>query len=236
MERHVMKKKALRFICIGSLLFWAPALASAQDVDPYANPELGDTTETTSSASAETEGSSSTSAGGGGSGSQFDPGPNRSAGTVEGAQDAGTLGIGADGLLSGLVGLQGRYQVTDAIGLQLALRFNVAALADTDIGFGTGFSAIFTVFGFEGGHLGIVGSVDFQLQNTTVGPMGADVTTWNIGIGAGIFAEIFPTDFFSIHGQAGGRVAFGDSGGVNTFELGIGGDILAGFGFTFWFV
>jgi hypothetical protein len=235
MERHEMKR-----IILVSLLFWSPALASAQDVDPYANPELGDTTETTSSGSAsasvETSGSTESESSGG-SASQFDPGPNRSVGTVEGAQNAGTLGIGADGMLSGLAGIQGRFQATDTIGLQLALRFNVAALTNTDIGFGAGFSGIFTVFGFDGGHLAIVGSVDFQLQNTSFGPMmGGDVTTWNIGIGAGIFAEIFPTEFFSIHGQAGARIAFGDSGGTNTFELGIGGDILAGFGFTFWFV
>ncbi len=230
----------LRAVVGASLLFWAPALASAQSDDTSTG--LGTSGEVDVNADAEMEGtgsasgSSSTSLAGGDTTVQLDPGPNRPTGTVQGAQDAGTLGVGADGLLSGLVGLQMRYQATDTIGLQLALRFNVAALQNTAVGFGTGLSGIFTVFEFEGGHLALVGSIDFQIQNQTFGPMTPDATRWDLGIGGGIFAEIFPTEFFSIHGQAGARIAFGDDNGANTFSIGIGGDVFAGFGFTFWFV
>jgi len=232
----------LRTVVISSLLFWAPLAASAQNTDTSSGFDTSAEVDVNAEAEMNADGSGGATATGTGSGGatgqgQFDPGPNRTAHSQEGAADGGTLGIGADGMLSGLAGIQGRYQVTDTIGLQLALRFSVAALAQTDIGFGAGLSGIFTVFGFEGGHLALVGSVDFQLTDTSLGgPIGGSVTVWNMGIGAGIFAEIFPAEFFSIHGQAGARIAFGDTAGTNTFVLGIGGDLLAGFGFTFWFV
>ncbi len=235
MRMHV--KMTTVALIIGLLLF-APVAASAQEtddtsagfdtsaeVDVNAEAEMDDSS---ASASSDTTYSGET--------VELDPGPNRSGEAGEGAADAGTLGVGADGMLSGLAGLQARFQATDTLGFQLALRFNVAALTQTEVGFGAGFSVIYTLFAFEGGHLGLVAGLDFQLRDQSQPAPASSVTAWRMGFGAGLFAEIFPAKFFSIHGQVGAGLGFGDDGGASTFDLAVGGDVFAGFGFTFWFV
>jgi hypothetical protein len=221
--------KTVQFLLVASLLFWSPVLAAAQETDTSGSFEAS--AEVDVDADAEMNDTGASAGTSSSSGGTLDPGPDRTTGDHEGAPDAGTLGIGADGLLSGLAGIQGRYQITDGVGLQLATRFNVSAFAESTVGFGIGLSGIFTVFEFVGGHLALVASVDFELRDEP-GPMGGSNTTWDMGIGGGIFAEIFPADFFSIHAQAGLRVGFGE----DQVSFQIGGDVLAGFGFTFWFI
>ncbi|RLB44533.1 MAG: hypothetical protein DRJ42_31475 [Deltaproteobacteria bacterium] len=206
----IMTRK-IAFLLFTSILFWGPAFAVAQSTDTAG----------------------------------FDPTPRRAASTddsenretqdVDGSQPAGTIGLGADGLLSGLAGIQARVQLTDGIGLQLAMRFGVAELAENDTRIGMSLSGIFEVFGFEGGHLSIVGGFDWEYGELT-DPTMTTASAWEIGFGGGIFAEIFPAQFFSIHAQAGARMAFGDHAGNDGVDLAIGGDAYAGFGFTFWFV
>ncbi|MBW2460717.1 MAG: hypothetical protein JRH11_03660 [Deltaproteobacteria bacterium] len=199
------------FLLLTSILFWAPALAAAQSTDTAGFSPARD-----------------------GAGAPDDS-DNRETQDVVGSQPAGTIGFGADGMLSGLAGIQGRVQLTDGIGLQLAMRFGVAELAAMHTRIGMGLSGIFEVFGFDGGHLSIVGGFDWEYGELT-DPMMTTASAWEIGFGGGIFAEIFPTQFFSIHAQAGARMAFGDLSGNDGVDLAIGGDAYAGFGFTFWFV
>lgn len=205
------KMRKLAFLFAASLLFWAPSLAAAQSTDT----EGFDTGSSVPEAPADAE--------------------NRETHGVDGSQPAGTIGLGADALLSGLAGIQGRVQLTDGIGLQLAMRFGVAELAENDTRIGMGLAGVFEVFGFEGGHLSVIAGGDWEYAELT-DPMSTTVSAWEIGVGAGILAEIFPVQFFSVHAQAGGRLAFGDIGGNGGVDLALGGDVYAGLGFTFWFV
>lgn len=164
--------------------------------------------------------------------------------------DGGTLGLGGEGLVSGFLGIHGRLQLSEDIGISAAVRFGIGGFSGPggdyvpfELGFA--FSGWFDLLDFDGGRFGLLASIDFDVRNRidNLPMMGGftERTDFDIGLGLGIFAEIFLFDFFSIHGQAGFRVAVGGredaTGDIEpNVAMSIFGDAFAGFGFTIWFI
>ncbi len=235
-----MRRNTLSFVLATGLLIWLPMIAFAQEADtPFETSEERQVTGGADIQAGYEENATGEAA--------VPPAPaTATASARSSGPPAGTVGIGGEGFLSGLVGLHLRYQISDTIGISGALRlglgtFNPPMANSTAFELGAGLGLWVTFLECDGGRAGFVGSFDFDIRTVDFPDPLPTTTDFDFGIGAGLFAEIFPAPFFSLHAEAGLRIAIGGrddgAGNANTaFGVGIGGDALVGFGFTFWFV
>ncbi len=177
------------------------------------------------------------------------------------ADKTGGFGVGAETTLGGTNGLNLRYFVSNAMGLQLTFGLNLASTTtDVDDADDTVISASSIDFGLYGsyklaywqrGHLSAILGVDIQMASASVDADGDDADTddsaTDILIGLGLQGEVFLSQYFSVFGQVGLRLDFiGENepeGGVMTavdedtsgIVASVRGDLLGAFGFTVWF-
>lgn len=140
------------------------------------------------------------------------------------------LGIGAFGFLSGMSGAAvvydlARFHVEGMFGFDN--RDNGPAADSTDYNFGVrgwyhlhqGSNSDFSL----GGGIGLAMNSAGNMSNTAT------------LIEPGALARVFLTSNFALHGTAGVRMVFGDSVNGNQVGFGLAGQLVTGFGFTYFF-
>ncbi|MBI2892699.1 MAG: hypothetical protein HYY06_04050 [Deltaproteobacteria bacterium] len=159
--------------------------------------------------------------------------------------NAGHLGVGGEALLGGAVGLQARYQLSDGVDLGLTFGTLVASASAGEADFSqtsvfAGFGGAFRILTAGSTAIGIMGDLNILSTSTKFPDVDGDIESSSLtfGLGVGLQAELFLASFVSLHGQTGLRLAIasGESGGDDTsgFSLSLAGDLVTGFGFTFW--
>ena len=175
------------------------------------------------------------------------------------ADKTGGFGVGAETTIGGTNGLNFRYYITNAFGLQLTFGINLlstttdvdcddndSSLSKTGLGFG--FYGMYKLAYWQRGSLSGILGLDIQTASTTttVGDTDSDSSGTDILLGLGLMGEVFLSQYFSVFGQVGLRLDFigedevedgsvlenKDTSGI---ALDLGGDLLGAFGFTVWF-
>lgn len=140
------------------------------------------------------------------------------------------LGIGAVAFLSGLSGVQVVYDLS---------KFHVEGMLgfDHDTNPGAMPDSNTVTFGARGWyHLHVGSNSDFSLGG------GLGVVTFSAGdasatatvLEPGALARVFLTSNFALHGTVGFRMIFGDEV-LGSTGFGLGGHLVSGFGFTYFF-
>lgn len=178
------------------------------------------------------------------------------------ADKTGGFGVGAETTLGGTNGLNLRYFVSNALGLQLTFGLNLSsrttAVDDADDTV-VSLSAIdFGLYGsyklayWQRGHLSAILGVDIQMASMSTDADGddgdSDASGTDILIGLGLQGEVFLSQYFSVFGQVGlrldfigenepegGSVTLIDDEDTTGIDVGVRGDLLGAFGFTVWF-
>lgn len=175
------------------------------------------------------------------------------------ADKSGGFGVGAETTLGGTNGLNLRYYINNAFGLQLTFGMLISSVttdvdgddADTSTkitGLGFGFYGMYKLAYWQRGSLSAILGLDIQTLGTTVtvGDNDSDSSGTDILLGLGLMGEVFLSQYFSVFGQVGIRLDFigedevtysgveenKDTSGI---DLTLGGDLLGAFGFTVWF-
>lgn len=137
------------------------------------------------------------------------------------------LGVGAFAFLSGPAGAQVVYDMS---------KFHIEGLFGFDHD-ESGDNTLYT-FGARGWyHLHSGSNSDFSLGGgigmlNLSGPMDSSLTATFIEPGA--LARVFLTPNFALHGTVGFRLVFGDDG-AGDGDIGLGGQVVSGFGFSYFF-
>ena len=183
------------------------------------------------------------------------------------ANKEGVVGLGAAATLGGTQGLQVRYNITPAMGVQTTFGLSSSGQSvdggETGVrqsAMGIGLGAHYKVIKAKTASMSVLGSFDYQSAKAAV--IAADETGTKFSdmvFGLGLQGEVFLAKKFSFHTKVGLSIdpyGAGDVGEAYTtadaaddadggeeadgpeyagMDLGIGGGLLAGAGFTVWF-
>lgn len=179
------------------------------------------------------------------------------------ADKSGGFGVGAETTLGGVNGLNLRYYINNAFGLQLVFgMFMHNETVDVDggddttskqTGLGFGFYGMYKLAYWQRGHLsGILGlDIATYSQTTSVGDNDDESSGTDILLGLGLMGEVFLSQYFSVFGQVGLRLDFigedevecsstygcsyMENKDTSGIDIRLSGDLLGHFGFTVWF-
>ena len=173
-----------------------------------------------------------------------------------------TAGLGAGSSLAGTQGLELRYNVTPALGLQAIYGFQSSGQSADggDTGarqsqMGVGVSLDYKIIRAKSAAMSVLASFDYQTaKDAVIGKEETGTKYSDMVYGVGLKGEVWLAKKFSLHsrvgltvdrynaGDVGEAYTTGSSGGGGGnrseyagIDIGLGGGLLAGAGFTVWF-
>jgi hypothetical protein len=175
------------------------------------------------------------------------------------ANKAGAVGLGADATLGGTQGLQVRYGVNPAVGLQMTLGYASSnqSIDDGDSGvtaslMGVGFGGTYKIIKAKTASLSGLASLDYHSVKagaySTADEDGSGLKTTDMILGLGLQGEVFLAKKFSLHSKVGlainpydnntdsyGDADYDDDNDYSGMDVSLGGGLIGSAGFTVWF-
>ncbi|MGB0638098.1 MAG: hypothetical protein ACPGTU_02125 [Myxococcota bacterium] len=176
------------------------------------------------------------------------------------ANKAGVVGLGADATLGGTQGLQVRYGVNPALGLQLTLGYastnnseddGDSGVTSSDLGVGVG--GTYKIIKAKTASLSGLASLDYHSNKagaySTADEDGSGLKTTDMAFGLGLQGEVFLAKKFSLHSKVGLTInpygtecdEYGDNAecagdpDYSGTDISLGGGLIGSAGFTVWF-